>query len=126
MDPLFKSYLDKEEGTESWSESLFVGAYDITPQDHINVQVAVQKYVDSCISKTINIKDGVDFNALSEHALNSVAYLKGLTVYMGGTKEEEPLEAIPLTSANVREYFGSDSEQVSPDACSLAGGECSE
>ncbi|KKQ95988.1 MAG: ribonucleoside-diphosphate reductase [Candidatus Levybacteria bacterium RIFCSPHIGHO2_02_FULL_39_36] len=34
--------------------SWFVSANDLTPEDHIKVQAAIQKYVDASISKTVN------------------------------------------------------------------------
>jgi ribonucleoside-diphosphate reductase alpha chain len=34
--------------------SYFVSANDLTPEDHVKVQAAIQKYVDASISKTVN------------------------------------------------------------------------
>ena len=104
----------------------FVGAYDVAPEDHIKVQATVQKYMDSCISKTINLPEGTEPEDFSQAALDYAPYLKGLTVYRAGSKGNEPLEAIPLTQANVDKHMQTDkTESVQAgDACSLAGGDC--
>ncbi len=39
----------------------FVTAQTLTPDDHVRMQAAVQKYVDSSISKTINVPEDISF-----------------------------------------------------------------
>jgi ribonucleoside-diphosphate reductase alpha chain len=39
----------------------FVDAQDLSPHDHLVMQAAVQKYIDSSISKTINVPESIDF-----------------------------------------------------------------
>ena len=121
VDPLFQKYFDEGKSLES-----FVGAYDVAPEDHIKVQATVQKYIDSCISKTINLPPTATPEKFSQAALDYAPYLKGLTVYRAGAKEGEPLEAIPFTTENIEKYMNNTHEvQVeSGEACSLAGGEC--
>ena len=106
----------------------FVGAYDIAPEDHIKVQATIQKYMDSCISKTINLPADSTPEEFSQAALDYAPYLKGLTVYRAGSKGNEPLEAIPLSDANITTYMGKKERDVAVqtgEMCSLAGGECS-
>jgi len=122
VDPLFKKFYNEKRPLDN-----FVGAYDITPEDHIRVQATIQKYIDSCISKTINLPATAEANEFSKAALDYAPYLKGLTVYRAGSKGNEPLEAIPLTQENITLYM--DSPELiatvqSGDACSLEGGEC--
>ena len=121
VDPLFQEYYDEGKSLEP-----FVGAYDVTPEEHIKVQATVQKYIDSCISKTINLPSTATPEEFSQAALDYAPYLKGLTVYRGGAKEGEPLAAIPLTDENITTYMVKKSEVAvaTGDACSLAGGEC--
>ena len=121
VDPLFREYFEKDRSLEC-----FVGAYDVAPEDHIRVQATIQKYMDSCISKTINLPATSTPEEFSQAALDYAPYLKGLTVYRAGAKEGEPLQAIPLTQENIEEHMTVfvDTSVASGDMCSLAGGEC--
>ncbi len=122
VDPLFQEYYDEGRNLDA-----FVGAYDITPKDHITVQATIQKYIDSCISKTINLPSTAEASEFSQAALDYAPYLKGLTVYRAGSKGNEPLQAIELTKENIDAYMGSGGNETgvqSGDMCSLEGGEC--
>ena len=60
----------------------FVDAQTLRPEDHVVMQAAVQKYVDSSISKTINCPEDIDFEAFKDVYL--AAYdsgCKGCTTY---------------------------------------------
>jgi len=124
VDPLFQKYYDEKKPLEP-----FVGAYDVSPDDHIKVQATIQKFIDSCISKTINLPSTSTAEEFSQTALDYAPYLKGLTVYRAGAKEGEPLQAIPLTQKNIERHMNGNKEKSelavgSGEACSLAGGEC--
>jgi len=122
VDPLFEEYYQKGTPLDN-----FVGAYDVAPEDHIKVQATIQKYMDSCISKTINLPAGTEPEDFSQAALDYAPYLKGLTVYRAGSKGNEPLEAIPLTQTNVDKYMKVEKKETvvqTGEACSLAGGDC--
>jgi ribonucleoside-diphosphate reductase alpha chain len=123
VDPLFNQYYREKRDLTN-----FVGAYDVSPEDHIKVQATIQRYIDSCISKTINLPNTATTEDVKTFALDYAPYLKGLTVYRAGSYGEEPLVSIPLTDENIAKYMveEDDREQVnqSGDSCSLAGGEC--
>ena len=122
IDPLFKEYYENNKDLTP-----FVGAYDVAPEDHIKVQATTQKYIDSCISKTINLPSTATPEQFSQAALDYAPYLKGLTVYRGGAKEGEPLAAIEFTKENIAKYMENTEKDVSMavgDACSLEGGDC--
>jgi len=122
VDPLFQEYYEKGK-----SLKYFVGAYDVSPEDHIKVQATIQKYVDSCISKTINLPSTATAEQFSQVALDYAYYLKGLTVYRAGSKGNEPLEAVELTEGNLAKYMGNAVAEVATgEACSLVGGSCGE
>ena len=54
----------------------FITADDITPKEHINIQAAAQKWVDSSISKTINVATDINYDNFKDIYLD--AYDKGL------------------------------------------------
>lgn len=54
----------------------FVGALDLSPQKHLAMQVALQPYVDSAISKTINVPEDYPFEEF--RSLYEQAYKQGL------------------------------------------------
>ncbi|MCH9674587.1 MAG: ribonucleoside-diphosphate reductase, adenosylcobalamin-dependent, partial [Gammaproteobacteria bacterium] len=54
----------------------FIGADDVTPAQHVDVQAAAQKWVDSSISKTANIPTEFDYEDFKN--IYMYAYEKGL------------------------------------------------
>ncbi|HEX7776737.1 MAG TPA: adenosylcobalamin-dependent ribonucleoside-diphosphate reductase [Parvibaculum sp.] len=60
----------------------FVNAQELTPADHIAVQAVMQNYIDSSISKTINVPETISFNSFRDvYALAYELGLKGCTTY---------------------------------------------
>ncbi|SLN26407.1 adenosylcobalamin-dependent ribonucleoside-diphosphate reductase [Oceanibacterium hippocampi] len=60
----------------------FVDAQALRPEDHIRVQAAVQKYVDSSISKTINCPEAISFEHFKDiYRLAYESDCKGCTTY---------------------------------------------
>jgi ribonucleoside-diphosphate reductase alpha chain len=60
----------------------FVRTADLTPAQHLAMQAAVQPYVDSAISKTINCPEGISFEAFKDVYLEAYNLgLKGCTTY---------------------------------------------
>ena len=60
----------------------FVSAQNLTPADHVKMQAAAQKWVDSSISKTINCPEDISFDDFKEvyiHAYDTGC--KGCTTY---------------------------------------------
>jgi ribonucleoside-diphosphate reductase alpha chain len=60
----------------------FVRAADLSPREHLLMQAALQPWVDSAISKTINCPEGISFAAFKDVYLEAHAQgLKGCTTY---------------------------------------------
>ncbi|CAA7620080.1 adenosylcobalamin-dependent ribonucleoside-diphosphate reductase [Magnetospirillum sp. SS-4] len=94
----------------------FVDAQNLTPGDHVVMQAAVQKYVDSSISKTINMPEEIDFESFRD--VYQQAYdlgCKGCTTYRPNdvtgsvleVKSDKPAAGadepeLPLEKARVR------------------------
>ena len=125
VDPLLKKYFDS--GRIEDAKDVFVGAYEVKPEEHIKVQATIQRYIDNCLSKTINLPKEASAADFNKTALEYAQYLKGLTVYRANSKGNEPLTAIPLTPETIDKYLRVDKVEEgvqSGDVCSLEGGEC--
>jgi ribonucleoside-diphosphate reductase alpha chain len=71
----------------------FVVSSDITPQEHIKMQVAIQDFVDNSISKTCNFPFSANKEDVKEvYKMGWELGCKGLTVYVTGSREEVVLE----------------------------------
>ena len=62
-------------GADAALPEYFVTAQDLTPAEHVRMQAAVQRHVDSAISKTVNVPEGISFEAFQEVYLD--AYRSG-------------------------------------------------
>lgn len=86
-----------------WEEvsdtSILEGAYDVSPEDHFEIQRIAQSHIDNATSKTINLPSDYSVDNLSALWLEYMPDLKGTTFYRAGSRGEEPLEAIPLEEA---------------------------
>ncbi|GAK44441.1 ribonucleoside-diphosphate reductase, adenosylcobalamin-dependent [Tepidicaulis marinus] len=69
-------------GADAPLPEAFTTAQDLTPDAHIAVQAAVQPYIDSSISKTINCPADISFEAFKDIYTSAYkAGLKGCTTY---------------------------------------------
>lgn len=67
---------EKISSGERTKPEYFVSANDLTPEEHINVQAVIQKYVDASISKTVNAPTTHSVDDVKK--LYTLAYEKGL------------------------------------------------
>ncbi len=127
VNPLFKEIAEREgfyseelmkkiaaEGTirniqeipEKWRR-IFVTAHDITPEWHVRVQAAFQKYTDNAVSKTVNFP-----NAATKQDVEKVYILayelgcKGVTIYRDGSREEQVLNIGSVNRADEKTAAG--------------------
>ena len=83
----------------------FVTAQDLTPAEHVRMQAAVQRYVDSAISKTVNVPEDISFEAFQAVYLDAYrSGCKGCTTYRpnaitGSVLEVKPAEPAPTVAA---------------------------
>lgn len=72
----YREFKGKENIKEKDLPDYFVSSSNITPDEHIDIQAALQKYVDSSISKTINVPEDYPFEDFENIYMK--AYEKGL------------------------------------------------
>ncbi len=83
----------------------FVTAQDLTPAEHVRMQAAVQRHVDSAISKTVNVPEDISFGAFQAVYLDAYrSGCKGCTTYRpnaitGSVLEVKPAEPAPTVAA---------------------------
>lgn len=79
----------------------FVTAQDLTPEDHIRMQAAVQAHVDSAISKTVNVPEDISFDAFKQVYRDAYrAGCKGCTTYRPNPVTGSVLEVTPPPAAS--------------------------
>ena len=83
-------------GEDAPLPSYFVTAQDLTPAEHVRMQAAVQRYVDSAISKTVNVPEDIGFEAFQEVYLDAYrSGCKGCTTYRPNAITGSVLEVKP-------------------------------
>src|SRR3989344_1126670 len=105
---LYKEWKDKHPNEKR--PPYFVGANDLSPDEHVKVQAIAQEYIDSSISKTVNAPNSHTVEDVKK--LYMMAYdmgLKGITYMRDGSrqgvlerldkKEDKAVEALPSVAA---------------------------
>lgn len=111
--PIAQEWIDAHPG-----ESLpdyFITAMDLSAEDHIRVQAAIQRWVDSSISKTANCPS--DFTIEETKRLYELAFdlgCKGVTIYRDGSRDVQVLQTEKKEDkAEAKETVSADNEAAS-------------
>ena len=89
--PIVQEWYAAHPGAEQLPD-YFVTAMDLSPQEHVKVQGAFQRWIDSAISKTCNVPNEYTVEQVSE--LFQYMYelgCKGGTIYRDGSRDEQVL-----------------------------------
>jgi ribonucleoside-diphosphate reductase alpha chain len=80
------------EGVPEEIKRLFVSAYDISPEWHVRMQAAFQKFTDSAVSKTVNFPyEATPEDVAKVYMLAYHEGLKGITIYRDRSRESQVL-----------------------------------
>ena len=118
--PIYQKLLKNNEKRPKW----YVDTDDLKPSDHFEIQSVVQKYIDGAVSKTINMPKGTTPKQLSRLMLEYIHDLKGVTVYVDGSKKGQVLNKV--TKAEVEKHLKENKVKGDADieAVSCATGSC--
>ncbi len=110
-DHAYRQYI-RRFGEKAQLPDYFVTAQTLTPADHVRMQAAVQKYVDSSISKTINCPEDISFEAFKDVYMQAwESGCKGCTTYrpnditgsvLETAREDEDEPRLPLEETVAR------------------------
>jgi ribonucleoside-diphosphate reductase alpha chain len=97
----------------------FVVSSDITADEHVRMQAAIQAFVDNSISKTCNFPEtATEDDVAKAYLLAWELGCKGLTVYVTGSRQEVVLE----TKATKEKKSDEPSATPAPEAVAYANG----
>jgi ribonucleoside-diphosphate reductase alpha chain len=89
-------------GTDAALPDYFVTAQTLSPEDHLVAQAAAQKYVDSSISKTINVPSAISFDAFKDVYVKAYETgCKGCTTYRPNNIRGAVLEVAPAETVDM-------------------------
>lgn len=90
---IVQEYLEQHPETDTNNlPSIFVSAMELEPEEHVDVQTTIQRWVDSSISKTVNAPKGYTVQQVEkiyERLYSGGA--KGGTVYVDGSRDSQVL-----------------------------------
>ncbi len=89
---------------------VFVVSQDISAEEHVRMQAALQAFVDNSLSKTINFPEGASEDEVAmAYQLAWELGCKGITVYVTGSRQKVVLET-NATARQKGELFDADEE----------------
>ena len=97
--PIYKDILKNGKDIPEW----YVDTSDLNPSDHFEIQAVVQRYTDGAVSKTINMPSDTTTEDLSKLTLEYIKDLKGVTVYINESRENQVLNSISFEE--VKKYL---------------------
>lgn len=117
--PIAQEWMDAHPGEQL--PDYFVTAMDLSAEDHIRSQAAIQRWVDSSISKTANCP--ADFTVEDTKKLYELAFdlgCKGVTIYRDGSRDVQVLQTEKKEDKAVESKLSTEEATVFEGAASAA------
>ncbi len=93
---------------------IFVSAHDVSPEWHLRIQAAFQKYTDNAVSKTINLPNSATIQDVEKiYMLAWKMKCKGITIYRDRSRDEQVINF----------YSEDKKEEENSDKCPNCGAE---
>jgi len=99
-----------------------VDTADLKPEDHLEMQVTIQRFLDNACSKTINCPKGFTVSDLSGILLESIQDIKGCTIYVEGSRGEEVLNR--MTYEEAKKHVLESTSALSEKDVGCSSGKC--
>ena len=101
-----KGSLREIEEIPSHIKRIFVTAFDVSPEWHVRMQAAFQKYTDNAVSKTVNLPHEATIEDVKKvYMLAWKLKCKGITVYRDRCRESQVLETGPRKKPEKPEFI---------------------
>jgi ribonucleoside-diphosphate reductase alpha chain len=104
--PKYEELVTNREDVPEW----FVDSFDLEPKDHFEIQAACQKFCDGSVSKTVNMPKDTTPEQLGDLLLEYIHDLKGVTVYVDGSREGQILNR--ASDDEVRKYLKNKKDKI--------------
>ena len=120
-----KGSLDGMEGVPEDVRRVFVTSHDISPEWHVRMQAAFQKFTDNAVSKTVNLpRSATREDVARVFLLAGELGCKGVTVYRDGSRDRQVLNlgrsepvAAPVAEPRTRPEFVSGATRRMKTGC---------
>ncbi|MEK3955910.1 vitamin B12-dependent ribonucleotide reductase [Psychrobacillus sp. FSL K6-1464] len=101
---IVEDYLKYNPEHEGELPDYFVSAMELSPEEHVNTQCAIQRWIDSSLSKTVNAPKGYTVEQVQKvYEMLHKGGAKGGTVYVDGSRSMQVLSLIEDDIAEIAE-----------------------
>lgn len=95
-------YYHRFNNKENKEKGLLISALELDPQKHVEVVKCFAPYIDSAISKTVNLPNDAAVEQVKEIYQECFKNkIKGITIYRDGSRSEQPLQKIKETKEEI-------------------------